>query len=156
MRGRMLNRADNVVITGATAEIAFYGFPDFGFRRIRIALKQVGSHHDHARCAEPALKAVLLVEGFLKGMEGIPGCQAFNGGDRSSVGLASQQGAGFNGAMPFQVYRAGPATRGIAADMRTRQPQRVPQVMDQQLPRVYLVGIGFSININRNLHRIGL
>src|SRR5438309_25479 len=69
LRSGILDRADDVLVSGAAAEIPFQGMADFRISRIRVALEELVGGHNHARRAEPALKAVLFPKALLDGME---------------------------------------------------------------------------------------
>src|SRR5450755_809498 len=60
---------NDVLVTGAAAQVARQRPADFFLGRIRIDIEQrLGGHH-HARRAEPALQAVLLLEALLQRMQ---------------------------------------------------------------------------------------
>src|SRR5215467_5991304 len=67
--GGVLDGLDDVVVTGAAAEIALEPVADLVLRRARIALEKLGGGHDHSRRAEPALQTVLLPERVLDRVE---------------------------------------------------------------------------------------
>src|SRR5689334_464515 len=68
-RGRGLHGVDDVLIPGASAEIAFEAVANFFISGIRIIREKLFAHHDHAGRAETALQAVLVPEGLLQGVE---------------------------------------------------------------------------------------
>src|SRR5215471_9009405 len=72
--------ADDVLVSGAAAEIALKPLPDLLVSGVRVVLEQVGGRHDHAGCAVAALHRVLGVERALHGAERAIG-QALDGGD---------------------------------------------------------------------------
>ena len=95
----LLNRFDNVLVTGATAQIAFELLANFSFAGMGVALAQIDGAHDHARGAKAALQAVMIAEGLLHGMQRAVGSgQPLDGGDRLALGLNGQHGAGLHGA----------------------------------------------------------
>src|ERR1019366_2418274 len=66
LRGRLLDRLDDVHVTGAAAEVPADPLPDLVVRRVRLLFQQPGRLHDHARRTEPALHAVLIPERLLQ------------------------------------------------------------------------------------------
>ena len=87
----MLHCFDNVLITRATAQIAFKLFTNFLLAGIGVFFAEVDSAHDHAGCAKTALQAVALLEGSLHRVHGAVGLgQAFDGGDLC-VGCLGEQ-----------------------------------------------------------------
>ena len=61
--GRGKNRPDNVVVAGTPAEVTLQGGPDLVLGGRRVLREQRDAGHHHARGTEPALQAVLGVEG---------------------------------------------------------------------------------------------
>src|SRR5690349_16904326 len=90
---RGFDRVDDVLVAGATAEIAFEAVPDFLFSRVRIPFEQLSRGHDHAGRAEAALQAVLIPERLLDRMQVAVGGQAFDGGELAPIGLNGEHGA---------------------------------------------------------------
>src|SRR3970040_3145986 len=70
--GGLADGGDDVLVTGAAAEVALDGVPDRRLGRVGVAREQVGGGHQHARCAEAALEAGLLPERLLERMGGAP------------------------------------------------------------------------------------
>src|SRR5688572_16081621 len=68
LRG-VLDRVDDVLVAGATAEVAGDAVADLLFTRRRIVLKQVDRRDDHARRAVAALQAMFFPESLLHRME---------------------------------------------------------------------------------------
>src|SRR5437764_5203331 len=76
----ILHSFDNILITGATADIAFEGCTNLFFTGIGIVLEKIVRGHNHAGRTEATLETVFLPEAFLKGMEAAFGGQALNSG----------------------------------------------------------------------------
>src|SRR5882672_920515 len=55
-------RLDDVLISGAAAEVAFQALADFLFRAVRMVRDEVDCAHHHAGRAEAALQAVTGLE----------------------------------------------------------------------------------------------
>src|SRR5206468_5072777 len=84
---RILNRVDDVRITGAAAQVAFQCVRDLFARWLWIALEQLRAGQDHAGSAIAALQAVALPKTLLHGMQLAILGQTFNGGDLRAVRL---------------------------------------------------------------------
>src|SRR5687767_9986395 len=84
---RVFHGVDDVLVTGAAAEIAFQPVTDLLFGRARILPKQSASGHDHSGRAVAALQAVAFPESFLQRVESAVFRQALDGGDLGAVGL---------------------------------------------------------------------
>jgi hypothetical protein len=79
----------NVLVSGAAADIAFQAVPDFLVGGVGVALEQFHHRHNHTGSAVAALKAVIVPEGFLDGVQVTILGQPFNGGEVGPVGLYS-------------------------------------------------------------------
>src|SRR5580704_2600334 len=111
---------DDVVVAGATAEIAFELVPDGRVvELVALAVDHVDGGHDHAGRAVAALQAVMLAERLLHGMQrAVRGRQALDGEDVGAVELPGEHGAGLD-RLAVDVDHAGAALRRVAADMRS-------------------------------------
>src|SRR5207245_11379859 len=83
---RILHGGDNVLVTGAAAEIAVDALANLAIRRVRVPFQEIMRAHDHARRAEATLQAVLLPASLLDGVQLISGRQAFTGCDLATSG----------------------------------------------------------------------
>src|SRR5438105_2319325 len=63
------NRLDNVVVSGAPAEIAFEAQANILVGEFAVVLNQAQGGHDHSRGAVATLKRVVVVEGLLEGVQ---------------------------------------------------------------------------------------
>jgi len=75
----------------------------------------------------------------------------FDGGDRRAVGLDGENGAGLH-ALPLEQDRAGPAGRGVAADLGAGEAEHVAQVEDQQEPGIHVVRGRCTVDRDADLH----
>src|SRR5262245_50102510 len=66
---RVLDGVDDVLIAGATAEVAINARSDLLLRGMRVLLQQVDGGHDHPGSTVATLEAVLFPETFLQGMK---------------------------------------------------------------------------------------
>ena len=99
--------------------------------RRRVAGEQVGGGEDHARCAEPALQAVMLDERALERVHLAVACKPFDRGDLAAVGLMGEDRAALHSA-PVEEDGARAALARVAADVRSRQPEAVAQRVDEK------------------------
>src|SRR3954463_4104270 len=140
---RRADRADDVLVARAAAEVSLQAAPDVLVGELAVALPdQVDRVHDHPWRAEAALQAVVLPEGLLHGVQLSVLRDALDRGDRRPVGLDGEQRAGFDRAA-VEVDRAGAALAGVAADLRAGQAEAVPDEVDEQRPRL---DVGFPLD----------
>src|SRR5580700_4514494 len=88
----------DVVVTRATAEIAFELVPDrLIVELVTHAVHDVDRRHDHARGAIAALQAMILAERLLHGMQRpVLRRQTLDGGDLGAIELPGEDRAGFD------------------------------------------------------------
>src|ERR1700745_3508894 len=91
--GRELDRFHDVLITGATAEIARDAPANFFLARRWIFFEEDIRRHEHARRAVAALKTVLLLESFLQRMQGAVFAETFDGHQFAAVRLNGEHSA---------------------------------------------------------------
>src|SRR5205823_5269934 len=87
VRCRVLDRLHDVLVTRATAEVAFERVPDLLVGRMRVALEQRHARQDHARRAVAALQTVFLPESLLNRVQFAVLRQTFDRQDLRAVGL---------------------------------------------------------------------
>src|SRR6266571_1019586 len=133
-RRPVLNGFDDVDVARAAAQVARDAAPDFLFGRVGLRLQHCSGGHDHARCTEATLQAMLLPEAVLKRVQCAVLLQAFDGFDLTAIRLDRKQGARLD-VLTVENDRACPTVRGVAADMRARQVQVLPDEVDQQQAR---------------------
>ena len=149
---RILHRADDVLVSGAAAQVAFQAVPHRLVVRIGFLGEQVERLHDHAGRAEAALQRMVVAERFLDGVQlPVPG-QAFDGEDVAAVGLHGEHRAGLD-AVAVQVNGARAAVAGVAADHGADLAEPVTQVVHEEQPRLHLVRISRSIDGDSDAHR---
>src|SRR5690242_2758152 len=134
---RPQHRFDDVLVTGAAAEVA-------GQRPAHVLLGWVGvlveqrlGGQYHARGAEPALQPVLLPEALLQRVQLAGGGQALHGADLAPVDLDGQHRAGLDRAAVDQD-RAGTAVGGVAAHVGAGQAEAAADQVGQQQPGLHL------------------
>src|SRR6185295_14112754 len=66
---RVFDRADDIVVTGAAAKVAFELMPDARTIGRLSAADHIDSGHNHARGAEAALKAMIVAKSLLNRMQ---------------------------------------------------------------------------------------
>src|SRR5947208_14014093 len=67
--GRGLNRGDDVLVTGAAAEIAFERVADLRLRGLGLLGEEIRRRHDHARGTEAAVQPMLIPERLLQRLQ---------------------------------------------------------------------------------------
>ena len=139
-RGRGFHRVDDVLISGAAADVALEAVADLLLGRVGIAIDDLLGRHDHAGRAEAALQSVLVPESLLHRVELAVSGQAFDGQDARAVGLHGEHGAAFDG-LAVHLDRACAAQRRLAADVRSGEADDLAQVVDEEQPRLDVVGI---------------
>src|SRR5216683_6378315 len=149
LRRPVLNGFDDVDVARAAAQIARNTPPDFLLGRARLRLQHCFGGHDHARCAEATLQAMLLPEAVLKRVKRAVLLQTFDGFDLTAIRLDREQGARLD-VLTVENDRARPAVRGVAANMRARQVQVLSDEVDQQQARFDLGGVLLAVYPQRD------
>src|SRR5258705_5548692 len=141
------NRLDDVVVAGATAEIALELVANGGVvELVSFTVHHIHGGHDHPGGAIAALQAVVLAEGLLHGMQRSARLgQALDGGDVGALELPNEYSAGFD-RLAVNVDNAGTALRGVAAHMGAGEPQVLTQVLHQKGARIDVTGDGFAVH----------
>jgi len=128
--GGVLDGLDDVIVTGAAAQVPGNTPPDLLLGRIGIFFQQFHGPHQHTRGAETAVEPVILFEAFLKGMHFTRRGQPFHRGNVFSISLNGQNGAGFY-RFAVQQYSTSAATGRITTDMGTGEIKFFPDEMNQ-------------------------
>src|SRR5690606_21997081 len=131
--GRIAYGADDVLIAGAPAEVAFEAFADGFLVRIRVVGQQIDRLHDHAGSAETALECVVVAEGLLHRVELPVAGEPLHGGDLTAVRLDGQDRTGLH-APPVERDGAGAAVTRVAADHGSGLAELPPQMRHEQSP----------------------
>src|SRR5215471_3251612 len=139
-----------MLVAGTAAEVALQTVPDLFCTGIGIALQDLGRSHDHSRRAVAALQAMMFPESLLDGMLLAALRQALDGGDCGTVSLGRQHGARLY-CLAVHQHRARAAQRSLTADVRPRKIQDVPQVVDQQQPRLNLALVRGPVHSDTDL-----
>src|SRR4029450_13750844 len=126
------DRLNDIVIAGATADVALEFFTDRCLIRLAPSTHDIKCHHHHARGAVAALKAVILTKSRLHRVEGGLGRgQSLNGGDRRALALERGHGARFyRYAIDMHDTRA--ALRCVATDVRACELEPLPEKVDER------------------------
>src|SRR6185369_7404068 len=91
------NRIHDVLISRATAQIAFDAMADLRVRGIRVAIQNLLRRHNHARCTETALRAMLVPESFLHAVQFAVLRQALDGSEGRAIRLHREHAATLHG-----------------------------------------------------------
>ena len=95
---------------------------------------------------------MLLPETFLYGVQLAVMLEALDGLHLAAVGLHGEDRAGLH-RLAVEQHRARPAVRGVAADVRARQAEALPQEVDQEEARLDLSVARCSVHGERDLVR---
>ena len=113
----------------ATAQVAIHAFHNFSLRGLGILQQQAVGIQDHARRTKTALEGIVLLKGFLQGMNSAVAGESFDGQDLFPFNLLDRQLTGTNRLLIDQ-NRAGSAKAGSAAvfgsgkvQIRSQNPQ---------------------------------
>src|SRR5208282_2886056 len=109
-RAQPANGVFDRAIAGAAANVALERPGEI----LQLRLVQARSRHDHARCAEAALKALCLQEGLLHRMQLAVARQAFDRRDRAALGAIGRKEARMH-RVAIDHHGAGAAIAGIAS-----------------------------------------
>jgi hypothetical protein len=149
---RVLNRADDVLVTSAAADVAFKRVADFVLRWVRIALKERGGRHNHAGGAESTLKTVLFPKSFLDRVQIGFRAETLNRDDFATIGLNRKHRAAFD-RRAVQMNDTGAARTRVAADVRSGQSEILAQEMDKQRSRFNRGGMQLAVDGHQNRNR---
>src|SRR5882672_6910292 len=130
-----LHRLDDLLVAGAAAQVPADRIADLLFGRVWVRIQQALSRDQHARRAVAALQAVRFAEAVLQhAHRPVRLGETLDGGDAVAVRLHCVHEAGAHG-LPVEHHRARAADAVLAADVRSREAQLVPQPVDQRQPR---------------------
>jgi hypothetical protein len=134
------------MVTGATADIAFQFLTHRSLVKIvAIAIHYIKRSHHHARRAESALKAMIIHEGLLHGMQLTTICHTLDGGHLGTIGLDCQQGAGLYG-LTIYMDDTGTTLAGVTTYMGTGKLKIIPKKLNQQGATFYFTADRFAVD----------
>ena len=137
LRTRPLHGLDDIVITGATAQITGDAPTDLILCRVVVVFEEFHATHDHARRAEAAMQPMVFLEPFLEWMERTTlGSQPLDGSDAVPVGLNGQHGAALD-ALAVQQNSTGATTAGIASDVGAGHVEDLADHVYEEKPGFY-------------------
>src|SRR6202023_397056 len=129
--GRVPHCLDDVLVSGASTQVAGYTPANFLLAWVRIFFQKRASRQDHSRRAETALKPVFFPKSFLQRMEFAVVGHSLDGANLATIRLYGKEGTGLH-RPAIQQHGASTAACGIAANMRSGEPQDVSDEMDQK------------------------
>ena len=160
--GRDLHGADDLDVAGAPAEVALEARADLRVGGRRARLEQARRGHDHARGAEPALRATLLEESLLDRMErrgararlDVPSRrEALDRGDLASLDVERQDEARRHGP-PVHQDRAGAAVPRVAGEVGPGEPEVAAKELEERPGSGHLAA--HPAPVHRQLQRVTL
>jgi len=129
---RIERRGDDILIAGATAQIAGNGNAHLLLGRVRIVAQEFDERRQNARRAEATLKPVVFMEGLLQGMQLVGrGRDALDGENIVAVRLHREHQAGTRRAI-IEEYGACPANAVLAAEMGAGEAELVADEISQR------------------------
>lgn len=140
----MLDRSDDVVVPGATAQVALDAVADLVLTRVVVVLEERNGAHDHARSAEAALESVTLPESDLYGVEFVPIRYTFDRPNRSAIRLDGKHGARLDCAT-IDNDGACSAVSGVAPDVGAGEAQILAEVVHEQRPGFDIAAVICSV-----------
>src|SRR5579862_4946987 len=146
--GAGFDRLDDVVVAGATADIAFETGPDLLLARVLVDAQEIDRAHHHAGRAEAALEGVVLAERRLHRVELVALGEAFDRHHARPVHLGRQHGAALC-RIAVDMDDASTALAGVAADMGAGQTEMLAQELHQQGPCLDLAGFCLAVHRDR-------
>src|SRR4051812_6297066 len=145
--GRLLDRLDDIHVSGATADVPLDRLPNLLLARARIGVEQVLGGHQHPRRAVAALQRVGLAEGLLERMQLAVAGEPLDRLDRRAVGLDREHHAALDRVAVVE-HGAGAAVAGVAADVRARQVEVVADEVDEQPPCLDLALVQLAVDVD--------
>src|SRR5262249_25611573 len=131
-RGGRLDRAHDLVVAGAAAEIAGQPETDLGLRGVGVPVEQrLGRDQEPGR-TDAALQGRMLQELALQRMQRLARGHALDGADLTPLGLGAQHQAGEDEAV-VEDDAAGAAIAGAAAFFAASEAEPVAQHVEQAL-----------------------
>jgi len=128
------DRPDNLVITGAAAEVSGEPETNLVLRGIGIGVKKSFRRHDEPRSANAALERRLIKKRLLKRMQLAVVSDSFDGRDLRALDFHREDAAGIDEA-PVEDHRAGAAVAVVAALLGTRELELIAKNLKEALMR---------------------
>ena len=126
-----MDRVDDLVVTGAAADVAGDRFLDILGRRFSGAVEQYFDRHDVARRAVAALYRAGVDKGLLNRMQLIAVRKPLDGRDLGAVGVGGHGHARVD-RLAIVNDRAGAALAGVAAELAALHLQGVAEKFQQR------------------------
>src|SRR5262245_46043951 len=150
--GGALDRRDDVLIPGASAQVAADRLHDGVAVRVRVGAQELHRAHQHAGRAEAALQTMLLPKRLLHRVQRIGAAERLDGLDPRAVCLHCQAKARARG-QTVEEHRAGAANPVLAADMGTGEAELMTQKVAQEEAWLDASLIADAVHGNRDLVR---
>ena len=138
-----MDRAANVPVGSAAADVAAHGLVDIGVGWLRFLREQRGRAHDLPGLAVAALRNIVFDPGHLHGMAAI-GRESFDGGDGLAGHALDLRDAGAHG-VSVDVDGASSAHGHAAAELGARHAERVAEDPQQRHFRDRIYGLRFPV-----------
>lgn len=125
-----LDRIDDLLVAGATAEIAIDRRLDLVTGGIDIGLEEGGADDEESRRAEAALAAAGLGKALLNRMQMMAIRQTLDRGDRRAFSLAGKAETR-QARLPINLDRAAATCPHVAASLEPQRPDLIAQNIEQ-------------------------
>src|SRR5262249_33224320 len=145
-----LDRANDVRVARAAAQVALQAFAYLRVARPRIALQQRRGGHEETGCAEAALQPVLVPECLLQRVQLAVGGQSLDGPHMVTIDLDGEYRARLDGPV-VQQHRACPALAGIAANVRACQAELLAQEVHEQVARLDVTRVAGPVDSDADM-----
>src|SRR5215468_4630403 len=147
---RVERRGHDILIAGATAQIAGNRDPHLLFGRVRIVAQELDERRQNPRRAEAALKAMMLMESLLQGMQLVGRRRdALDGENIMAVRLHREHEAGTRRAV-IEEDGACPADAVLATEMRAREAELVADEIGERDAHLDFVFVPLAVDGQRN------
>jgi hypothetical protein len=125
LRG-VINCLNNLMISGAPAEVARDTNTDVLFTRGMCMIEEILGAHEHPRRAEPAVNSIVIKERFLQRREGLPLRKTFDGRDIPSFDLRCEDQTRIHGDS-IQKHCACPTLADLASTLCSSKTKGIAQ-----------------------------
>ena len=141
-----LHGGDDVWICAATTNIPAHTFTDSVVIWSAGLVEQRCCRHDLAGCTVTALKAIMLEEGRLRGMQLPVSGESLDGRNRIAL-MHDRQGEAGKRTSPVHVHGAGATLPVVAAFLCAEQQQPFPERIQQCNPRLDLKPMFLAVDL---------
>src|SRR5258708_18365636 len=151
MLGGPADGPDDVLVSGAPADLAGYRGADLLVRRVGVVVEQPARGQHDARCAETALEAVAAGESLLHRVELAAALQALDGAYPTAVGHGREHCAGLHRHV-VEPEDACAAVRCVAPPVRAGQAEIISDEVNEEQSRLDDARVLGPVDVHGDLH----